>query len=507
MAAVDLTEQGFADPGTYNLGGILDEHLVDPYVGMAYRNLVEGQQYLYTPEGIGELKRAMRSIINWWRPAATISRPNFHMRNAISGVANGLLVGVNARDYARFMPQYTKFSRALHAAKDKGASTVDELINAVDAEWRPVFRAMIEQDVLSTGFVRSDISQAVSRGHMSLNPANKDTFALFRMGGMTMETMEDVLRGAVFAKYFDPNMAEESASFARQMVMTVHFDYQNLTMMERRFKTIAPFFIWTRRNVPLQLRALVEKPGYAQTFNHFSAAMNQNFGDDDYRNSPLPSYYGALAMPIGMMQDDSDDTWARFIWDPDLPLNNLDDLPIFDRESSGLLPINFNKALSPMAWVNYTAELLGPQFSIPTDWIGNDGEAGYRTNAPAGLNEIGLLLENIDFFDLIDAEGSDWRWNSFQSDLFNTAVPFYKDYTGAIENNPTRASHLGLDNDNGVMDRAFAEAFALTGGGAGLKLQTPSDAKSASYEASEDMRNLNRILQERMGDNPLDYND
>lgn len=494
-----LSRSGMTAASNYNLSGIIGDYQLDPVVAAIFRNMVDGQKHLYTPEGISSLRQSARNVLNWWRPAATIARPSFHIRNLISGIANGSLIGVGPKQYASVTPDIVRFREAV---KDLGkGGSLEEILQVVSKENREVFRAALEQNILSTGFVRTDLANRAAKPGLTLNPADADRFVLFRAGGSTMEWMEDVLRMASFKKYFDAAGGRESAEFARSMTMMVHFDYQNLAFLEQKLKPIAPFFVWTRRNVPLQLRALLERPGYAQFWNHMSTALKENMGDDDYNSSPLASHYGALAAPLGI-QFGNDDEFLRFVFDPDLPITNLENLPLFMRDEDSALPFSAT-SMSPMAWVNWGAELLGPQFQLPIDWISGGGEAEYETNAPAGINEIGLLLENIDFFNVIDAEGADWRLSNTQNDLLNTIVPFYKDFTGGIENNTTRGARFGLQDDPSWADRALAEAMGLFGGGFGFKGQAPADAKQASYESSEFMNQFVKDLREGAADNPL----
>jgi hypothetical protein len=76
-------------------------------------------------------------------------------------------------------------------------------------------------------------------------------------------------------------------------VHLLHFDYADLTDFEQWVRRIVPFYTWTRRNVPAQLRALVMQPGKIQRFMYANEEFQNYFaaeGDESWLNQVLPEY-------------------------------------------------------------------------------------------------------------------------------------------------------------------------------------------------------------------------
>jgi hypothetical protein len=80
---------------------------------------------------------------------------------------------------------------------------------------------------------------------------------------------------------------------AMDKVHLLHFDYADLTDAEQWVRRIVPFYTWTRRNVPAQLRALVMQPGKIQRFMYANEEFQNYFaaeGDESWLNQVLPEY-------------------------------------------------------------------------------------------------------------------------------------------------------------------------------------------------------------------------
>ena len=478
---------GFVDAADYGLSGTLQGKSIDPVVGAIFRNMLAQQQAMFTPQGLSTMRKSMQEILRWWRGAATVARIPFHARNLVSAVANGMLISVGPQHYGQVLPDYVAYRKALRAG-------VADPLEAVSARNRRMFEAALHQEVIGSGFVRSELGVALGHNKKArFNPADANNFVLFGAGAEMMQSLEDTVRLAAFHRWFD-DAVPETAGFARQMVMVAHFDYQHLGELEQKLKPIAPFFVWTRRNVPLQLRAIYESPAYIQAFGHLSRAMKDNFGERSDIYSP---YAGSLAAPLGFGTTGDDENWQHWIFDPDLPISNLEDLPLFaDRAEGQLLPIG-GGALSPGAWAAWGLQLLSPQYSLLGE--ATYGEE-YRTNAPTGLNGVFRLLDKVDFFNQIDiSSAGDARISSTTSQLLNTAVPFAREWTSPFEANPNRAARLGFENDEtGWSERLQALVQSQFAGGVGLERQTPTDAKGVAFDTSEFLKEITQREREQL---------
>ena len=488
---VPLPTEGVQAAERLGLGGQLQGQEIDPLVAAMFRNMIASHDAMFTPQGLSSMRKAAHEVLRWWRGAATVARVPFHARNLISALANGMLISVGPKQYARVMPDYVAYRKALHAG--------EEALDAVSPANRALFEAAIREEVIGSGFVRSELGVALGTGgaKAKLNPADADNFLLFRGGAEMMQTLEDSVRLAAFARWFDESVPE-TAKFARQMVMVAHFDYQHLGEMEQKLKAVAPFFVWTRRNVPLQLRAIVEAPAYITTFGHISNAMKDNFGSDDRPNMFSP-YASSLAAPLPFGEFGGDETWSRFIFDPDLPFDNLEDFPLFaNRRQDSPLPFGAG-AISPSAWIKWGTQLVAPQWSFAGQAA--YGEA-YQTNAPTGLNEILRLLNTVDFFDMIQdpSAAGDVKVSNMTAQAWRTAIPFATEYTDFFgSNSPTREARFGFTNEpESLGDRLRAFGQSQFASGLGLSRQTPSDLRGRTFDAGEFVKEQSLRLRERM---------
>lgn len=101
-----------------------------------------------------------------------------------------------------------------------------------------------------------------------------------RFNAGAAEMSEAYLRGSAFIqglkRYRDPEVA-------KTLPLATQFDYQDLSDFERNVLRggLIPFYTWTRHNVPLQARALIQNPGKMNRLNLLLDNAEEAFGDDD----------------------------------------------------------------------------------------------------------------------------------------------------------------------------------------------------------------------------------
>lgn len=105
------------------------------------------------------------------------------------------------------------------------------------------------------------------------------------MSPMT-EMSEDYMRFAAFLKGVQEVGLEDASTGIRgytaaTWVRTTQFDYADLSDAEQSLKMFMPFYTWTRYNVPLQLRAVIQQPGKIAQAIRIQESLGQAFGEDD----------------------------------------------------------------------------------------------------------------------------------------------------------------------------------------------------------------------------------
>lgn len=133
----------------------------------------------------------------------------------------------------------------------------------------------------------------LARTGRRLNPVSQDN-ALFASGRAVNNLIEDNARLALFiSMYRKTGSYEEAARIVRKYL----FDYSDLTATEQKvFKRFRGFYTWSRKNLPIQVEALLTQPGKISRYEHLRDALeSQAPGIED-----TPDYLvqnGAVPLP------------------------------------------------------------------------------------------------------------------------------------------------------------------------------------------------------------------
>lgn len=478
-----VTHPGFVDPAKHGVLGpavtgiTMHKSMVDLLHRIGSSNML-----LSTPQGVVAAKLAASETLHWWKAMATVARPMFHVRNLIGGSWMNMLMGVRRQDMADVALNVGRFRNALfNTAYPAGSNPIEEALKVLpEGRIREGFRAMVAEDVLN-GFASTEIRRLPKHEKDSiwrlLNVADVDNFALTRAGGKIMESVEDYMRASLFMRYFDPaNPA--SAKTAREVVNAVHFDYTNLTPMETKMKSLIPFFVWSRRNIPRQLEMMVENPRMVAKYRAMMNAMNENFGgSEDDSTLPAGDWFGSLAAGTSIYVNGETPFWGRVMIDPDLPINDLLELPM----------------LEPSQMVEWASGMLGPHVSTLLN-LNEQREFG-DVNAPAPLVPVLKSLAAVGLYD--ESLNGDVRVPYFARTLTETALPFSRDVLEPLMgggNDPNRRARFGITEDDGWAVGAGKNVLGQVMSALGVKLTTPADANSVAFRSNEELQRIVREL-------------
>jgi hypothetical protein len=106
-----------------------------------------------------------------------------------------------------------------------------------------------------------------------------------------VEMSEDYMRFAAFLKGVkeigvEPEEWGIQGFAAAQWVKATQFDYADLSSAEQALKMIVPFYTWTRYNVPLQVRSIIQQPGRAAQAIRIHESLGEMFGEEQEGISP-----------------------------------------------------------------------------------------------------------------------------------------------------------------------------------------------------------------------------
>jgi len=335
-------------------------------------------------------------------------------------------------------------------------------------------------------------------------------FMPYRVGGDLMETTEGILRMAAFSKYYDPDYPMLSSRLGHTMANMVHFDYNATSEWDDKIKAFMPFWTWTKNNVPLQFRMLMTQPRWINMYEKSRRAWNEGQRDEDdpYWNFKASNGW---VMPF----DRNDETgWAQAIWNPDLPMMDILELPLFagrqDLSVASVQPGLSSDAVNPVLWSKMATQMMGPLISLPADIYDKEretSELGAKGRiAPVGINALANVF-NVGS----ETPQGDRRLPAFTSNLVTTLFPFYMEYAdmlGIPANSPYRKANQGFlpseveQAEEGLdqVGRSAQVVGSRIASGFGLKWYTPKDVFFELREIETFVENMD--FARRVGQSP-----
>lgn len=206
-------------------------------------------------------------------------------------------------------------------------------------------RGAFETGVLGEGFYTVDLDDLVSkvakprlrdvgpkevlkRVGKASNPLSPD-FKPVQIGRSFNSAIENNARLALYLRNVDTLGQDGAAALVRKYL----FDYSDLTPFERdAMRRVVPFYTWTRKNLPLQIEALLKQPGRFSRVEQVRWGINQEA--EDQETGPIPAWMleqQGVIVPGGISDalagipgsGFSKNTTAMFM--PDMPYLNIED--------------------------------------------------------------------------------------------------------------------------------------------------------------------------------------
>ena len=195
------------------------------------------------PEEFKILAKSFDTVQNIWKAQALVS-PSYHLRNFAGNIWNNFIAGVN--------PFYYGKALAIQMGNLKDPATL-KLIDEAK-----------KLGVLNEGWYAKDIAEeviqrvdSVGKWRKTLNPLSMQN-AVFKLNRKVGTGVENNARLSHYLSKLDGGMSPEQAA---QSVKKYLFDYGDLTKFEQStLKRAAPFYTWTRKNIPIQLEGILTQP-------------------------------------------------------------------------------------------------------------------------------------------------------------------------------------------------------------------------------------------------------
>jgi len=245
----------------------------------------------FNPKETGVFLKGYDFVQNAWKKWTLAPFPKYHLRNMVGNLWNNHLAGVQLSQYprAQALQMYRKYGNKGGKMGKYAIAELDKI--GISPQQADDFIRWAEQTgVLGQGWYAADVETAVEQ-------ALKGSKGLIGRGMAFGTTIENNARLAHFLDRLDKG---DDILGAAQSVKKFLFDYTDLTAFEKQVvKRLMPFYTWTRKNVPLQLQQIWEKP---QKFAPLGIPLRQRDPKDLLRlKYSSPQLYERL--PIELQRD------------------------------------------------------------------------------------------------------------------------------------------------------------------------------------------------------------
>ena len=264
----------------------------------AYRSLVEGEAGMhfrtyggvYTTEEVHDVLKAiskyeelpkqlakMERMVRVWRGFAIMS-PGFLVRNWYAGVYSNLTSGVSIGLQNRVGAEYLRYARKL-PAKDK---EVRSFIEHAQSQGGIMNQGAAHLDLPTAPTARSLLPTAGALGGRKIFFGHD----WVRRGG---SHVENALRLASAYHGFTTTGGDLNTRYlaGRLKSNKYHFDYADLSGLERRAKIAVPFYTWMARNAVLQAEQFAARPQLALNMERAFRAAGHGAAQNPY----IPDYF------------------------------------------------------------------------------------------------------------------------------------------------------------------------------------------------------------------------
>lgn len=296
--AKSIVEDGvkFVETKVPYLKGVLMPEPIAKHLDETYRTLTNEE----ATRGFLKLYDAMQ---RFWKSSVTGIWPAFHARNFMGGMFNNYLAGVKTplayirgHNIARGEQGEIKTRLGTTYTYDE----IRRLASDLGVTGQPGM-----MDVMMT------VEEMINRGKIkNISPR------------MAMEIVEDRLRIPLFV---DRLIKGDSPEEARNWVYRFHFDYspEALTPFENKvMRRLAPFYRWSRGNVPLQIEQLLSQPGKYAALKKIQRNWERDIPTVEEERKYMPEWMGEMYSFRLPIKD------KVFYMQLDLPAEDLGKLPL-----------------------------------------------------------------------------------------------------------------------------------------------------------------------------------
>jgi hypothetical protein len=237
---------------------------------------------LQEPAVVRELNMFLGKYTRFFKAYATLS-PGFHVRNSIS---NGFMLFAAGGD-VRYLTEGLQMSRSLNEASRAGKS-VEQWIESLPIGKQANARIAVRASFASGGGNAADnLRHLYMSGRIINNPLTRGSKGL----GQWIEGHSR------FMLAYDGAMQGMDFNASAARVQRFLIDYEDVSTLDKSLRQIIPFWMWTSRNLPMQIQNIWLNPRAYQVYGN----AKRNFRDDQ-EGDVVPVWMremGAWKLPFG----------------------------------------------------------------------------------------------------------------------------------------------------------------------------------------------------------------
>lgn len=367
VAEITRLNQYKAVPSSY----FPQNYLVHPEIAQALERALD---VFTTTGGLRQFFDTWNKVQNIWKMSVTTVVPSFHLTNMFGNFFNNYLAGVVNPSH------YVQALRLLQG--DKNFNIVLKKLdgvtnNAVEIPAETVYQQFLLSGLTGFGQFRGETKQGmleivedIRRGWQkptglatgltklpeeiervfkeSRNPLTKALSpitgtAVFGMkyGRAIGDLIETWTKLAHYiAKLKETGNFQEAAKSVKQYL----FDYSDITPLEKAIRNFIPFYTFTRKNIPLQLKTLITNPAKVQKINYLLTEGTKLSGVEQ---EEIPDWLkNDLAIPLSKDEETGVITYLR-------PRFSLEQLSMIDIQNPKQTLKEFASMITPLIKVPF----------------------------------------------------------------------------------------------------------------------------------------------------------
>ena len=276
---------------TFDQGFVqLSEYFPNIGVQKELAEIVQNVHRLQDPAVVRELSKFLSGYTRFFKAYATLS-PGFHIRNAMS---NGFMLFAAGGNPVR-LAEGIQWSRSWTEAS-KAGKTFDQWIATVPEASRENVRNAFLAAAASGGGMTEEV---FTKGALWGTKTSRKVGERLEQHSRFMLAYDGIASGMDF---------HTAAARTRRFLI----DYENVSSADQIMRQVIPFWMWTSRNLPMQVQNIWLNPRAYQAYG----AVKRNLRDDD-EDVAVPQWMreiGAFKLPFG------DNVYAT----PDFGFNRLE---------------------------------------------------------------------------------------------------------------------------------------------------------------------------------------